>query len=200
MSGTVEIIDSKIDNPILEKLTAKFEESSLKKKGKFSYIPEPLVRERLQEVLGFNWSFEITSETNTLFKNNEAVVIRGKLTAYLPSGRVVVREGYGGALRDNGMSAGDPQKSAASNALKKAAYLLGVGSYLGTDGLESQDDTTSWGSSNSSGYGSNNASGNSGWGAGPAPGSTAAPTAPAAPVQEAPVPTPGSTGGTPSGW
>jgi hypothetical protein len=41
--------------------------------------------------------------------------------------------------------AGDPHKIATSNAFKKAAYLCGIGSYLGLEDLEGMDDTTSMG-------------------------------------------------------
>jgi hypothetical protein len=165
------------DKAILKALTAPFEASELRKKGKFSYIPEPVVRNRLQEVLGLDWDFEITNETITKFKDKEAIVVKGRLSAALPSGRTVVREGFGGSLLSNGMTAGDGHKSAASNALKKAAYLLGVGAYLGLDGLESIDDTTQWGSPPAPAGGNSwggqpqqaPAQGNQSWGNPPAP-------------------------------
>jgi len=141
------MVDTTLDQKILEKLSAPFDAKDLRKKQEFSYIPEPVVRQRLQDVLGLNWDFTITSEIDTTFRSEPAIVVRGQLTVYLPSGRTITREGYGGSPLKNGMAAGDAHKGAASNALKKAAYLFGVGAYLGLKGnsLESIDDTTSWG-------------------------------------------------------
>lgn len=150
------------DEEVLEALEAEFPANQLKTIRGFSYIPEPLIRQRLREVLGLNWNWEIVKETETMFKSKPAIVVTGRLTLKLPSGNVVTREAHGGSALDNGMRPGDSHKSAGSNALKKAAYLIGVGAYLGLTSAEGVDDTTSWGNNNNSG------NSNSNWGNAPA--------------------------------
>jgi hypothetical protein len=165
---------AKTDEEVLEALEEEFPEEQLKtietgsgrNRKKFSYIPEPVVRNRLREVLGLNWSWEILREADTTFLvwdrdageklPQPAVVVTGRLTVNLPSGITVSREAHGGSLLYSGNKAGDPHKSASSNALKKAAYLFGVGAYLGLNSEEAIDDTTSWGTSNSSSNTSSN--------------------------------------------
>lgn len=151
------------DEIILEKLTEKFDKRYLKSRRvgnkNFIYIPEPLIRDRLNEVLGLNWEWEIRedkllpynqeAERMTKFtqerdpRENLQVVVRGALTIHLPSGKAVVREAFGGSPLLNGSMAGDAHKSASSNAFKKAAYMFNVGAYLGLDNLDAIDDTTS---------------------------------------------------------
>jgi len=143
--------DTWSDTRILEELSKEFPINNLKTvNNKFTYIPEPLIRQRLDDVLGLNWSWTITRETETIFKKKAAVVITGRLTLNLPSGAIVIKEAHGGSVLDNGFKAGDSYKSAGSNALKKAAYLAGVGAYLGLEGAEGIDDTTAWDNSGSS--------------------------------------------------
>lgn len=170
MIATVE------DSNVLEQLKAPFEESQVKKrkgpydkkikKNKyFTYIPVHFVRERLDEVLGFNWEWEVVDILPTTFQSKSkgewdqetrsyvgggelvetpGVVITGRLTVLLPSGKKVFRDGTGGASMDKGMGPGDAQKIAASNALKRAAYMFGVGSYLALESDEALDDTSTF--------------------------------------------------------
>ena len=185
----------KTDLEILEELEAEFPANQLKTLRGFSYIPEPIVRQRLRDVLGLNWNWEIVKETETVFKGKDAVVVTGRLTLKLPSGNVVTREAHGGSNLDNGMRAGDAFKSAGSNALKKAAYLIGIGAYLGLNSAEGVDDTTSWGSSNSGGF-SNAPAGNA-----PAGGGWGGNTTAVAPNQTVNPPTAGTpVGNTGGGW
>lgn len=143
--------DTWSDEKILEELYKEFPDHQLKVlNGKFKYIPEPLVRKRLDDVLGINWNWEITRESETVFKGKPSIVVTGRLTLNLPSGGKVIREAHGGSAVDNGFRAGDAHKSAGSNALKKAAYLVGVGAYLGLESAEGIDDTTTWGTPASS--------------------------------------------------
>lgn len=128
----------------------------------FTYIPVPFIRERLDEAAGFNWDWQIISITPTTFQSKSkgtwdnntksyigggdvqetpGVVITGRLIVTLPSGKKVSRDGTGGASVDKGMGPGDAQKIAASNALKRAAYMFGVGAYLALDSDEAMDDT-----------------------------------------------------------
>lgn len=172
-SMTEEKIEYTTDAEVLAALKEEFPADQLKTlSGKFQYIPEPIVRKRLEDVLGLNWDWEVVTEVETTFKGKAAVVIRGRLSFRLPSGQLVVREAHGGSALDNGYRAGDAYKSAGSNALKKAAYLMGIGSYLGLNNAEGIDDTTSWGNNSTQGGQSNAAT--QGWAALP----TQAPAAP----------------------
>lgn len=187
----------KTDEDVLNELEKEFPANQLKTIRGFSYIPEPLIRQRLREVLGLSWNWEIVKETETMFKSKPAVVVTGRLTLKLPSGDVVIREAHGGSPLDNGMRPGDAHKSAGSNALKKAAYLVGVGAYLGLNGAEGVDDTTTWGSSSSDnhqgGWGNapaGNAPAGGGWNGGTA----------VAPNQTLNPPTAGTPTGNTGGW
>jgi len=168
------------DREVFEGLTAKFPETDVRQRSgggrkTFKYLPEPVVRNRLNEVLGLNWNWEVISENESEFKGKSCIVVCGKLSIFLPSGKEVIRTGHGGSLLDNGNAAGDAYKAASSNALKKAAYLMGIGSYFGLESEESQDDTSGWGApqaapasqgwgGNSSPQPSNSPAGDGGWG------------------------------------
>jgi hypothetical protein len=218
---------SKTDEQILEELKAKFDDTQVKsRKGPynkatksyqyFKYIPVSYIWERLDKALGANWNLEVVDVSSTSFRKRAkghkdpngnyvpgpmedvpGVFATVRLTVTFPSGAVSFRDGVGGASTGDGMDVGDAQKIALSNALKKAASMFGVGAYLGTEGLESQDDTSTWGSSNSSGWGGNNNNTNQNntqnWG-NPTP--AAAPAS--APAQNQPIATatvPWNTGG-----
>lgn len=93
---------------------------------KIRYVTARTVMNRLDEVLGpENWeSFPEPVSADS---------VRCLLTITLPDGTKVRKSDLGGAA---GMSdAGDDDKSAASDAFKRAAYLFGVGRYLYGDGV-----------------------------------------------------------------
>ena len=99
-----------------------------------TYIPVSEVVNRLNKVLGADcWSFEITS----CYRDNidtDFVIAHVKLT-WLVDGKVIVKDGIGGQKikrnkRDEIVDLGDEFKGAVSDALKKAAQMLGVGLYL----------------------------------------------------------------------
>lgn len=153
---------------ILDALKMDFPEESIKfregpkKNGKiqwFKYIPTDLLHERLDEVLGLNWTWSVL-DNNTITvkkmkkeypggynpgqKNNytmveysvEQVAVLGRLTITLPDGTSVWRDGFGGCDMNYGTQAGDPFKIADSNAFKKACYKFGIGRYLGLEALD----------------------------------------------------------------
>jgi hypothetical protein len=151
------------DSALLDKLSEKFSDKQIKKrkgaKNKmFSYVNVHDVRERLDNVLGFRWSWEIVETRNTTFikpgyydkrtqtkspdKEIPGVTVTGRLTVHLPSGLTIYREGNGGASSDKGMGPGDAEKIASSNALKRAAWMFGIGKEFGLDSEEAMDDTT----------------------------------------------------------
>lgn len=75
---------------------------------------------KLNEIFAGEWSFDIIEHT----VEESEVVVLGRLTA-----GGVVKTAFGGADR-KGTSLGDTLKSAASDALKKASSLMGIGIHL----------------------------------------------------------------------
>jgi hypothetical protein len=89
------------------------------------YITARTVMNRLDEILGpANWWDEYRQQEN-------CIVCR--LTVRLPDGQVITKEDAGGHA---GMSdQGDDEKSAHSDAFKRAAVKFGIGRYLYRDGI-----------------------------------------------------------------
>jgi hypothetical protein len=102
----------------------------LEKGGKrFQYITGGECASRLNDVLGVDgWSFAIREQGQI----TDDVWVRGRLTLHFP-GRTVIREQVGASTLQRGMAPGDSIKSAATDALKKAATLAGVALYLYDD-------------------------------------------------------------------
>lgn len=91
-----------------------------------TYVTGEMVISRLNAVLGFDWSFRVLREGQT---EVEAWVL-AELTATI-DGKTVTREHYGNQDLARGQRAtSDLFKSAATDALKKAATTIGVGLYL----------------------------------------------------------------------
>jgi hypothetical protein len=116
----------------LDRLAERFDTAAHKKVKKGgreqTYVPWTDKVERLNEVLGPDWSFRIIREGLT---DTEAWVL-GELTATI-DGVVTVRQQYGCEAITRGQSASpvtDLFKIAGTDALSKAATLLGVGMYL----------------------------------------------------------------------
>ena len=112
---------------IAEVLSRPFPKKLIKKldKGrglKFDYVEQASVIRRLNEAFGWDgWSFEVDVVKETA----NAVVIKGVLYV---AGRT--KEQFGHARVGKGMDLGDSYKSAASDAMKKCATLLGVALHL----------------------------------------------------------------------
>ena len=96
----------------------------------FSYVEAAEIVKRLNEGLDSEWSFEIVQHE---IRDTEVIVI-GKLTT-----GSIVKTAFGGSSitvsRETGavVNVADDLKSAATDALKKAATLLGVGLHLYSD-------------------------------------------------------------------
>lgn len=159
---------TKEDLDVLTELKKPFPEEILEKKPgpnkkvgnqwikqNFFYIPSENLHERLDDVLGLNWSWEIkesmvvdvTKEkskkeyvngemtgTTTKVVDEKQVIVFGRLYATLPGGRVVTRDACGGCDITYGTTVGDPFKIADSNAFRKACMKLGIGRYLALEG------------------------------------------------------------------
>lgn len=121
-------------------LTAPFAHTSEIQKGaaKLTYIPAAEVVERLNAVLGYgNWSYEVIEAFHLPPEDPTYVVAKGRLSAlgatYEQYGGVTPnRYGQNAAehLKGRIIDLGDDYKGAASDALKKAAQMIGVGLYL----------------------------------------------------------------------
>jgi len=121
------------------------------RKGNFGatldYIEAHVVIQRLNDALDGEWSFEIVEYTQL----EDEVVVLGRLSAC-----GIVKQQFGSSKvtrakgSDDSLCIGDDLKSAASDALKKTATLLGVGLHLygelGVDDTveddKSKDDTS----------------------------------------------------------
>lgn len=118
---------------IIKELSRPFPAKDVKQrenKGKMlDYLPVNVVEERLNEVLGAGWSWEITHQVIDL--PSMTCVITGSLTYHDEAGRVQNKAGIGA---DEGLKAkkalDDVVKTAEAEALKKAAVKLGVGLFL----------------------------------------------------------------------
>ena len=93
------------------------------------YIEGHAVIQRLNDAFDANWSFEIID--HEVLNDTDEVVVQGKLSA-----NGVVKTQFGSSritrARESGemISLSDDMKAAATDALKKAATLLGVGLHL----------------------------------------------------------------------
>ena len=99
---------------------------------KLAYVSHAWVTRVLNEAFGFRWSWDVTDTVIVpdLLSPSE-VIVRGRLTVTTPDGGTVVKEQFGSTdvkrFKDGGtISLGDDLKAASSDALKKAASLLGV--------------------------------------------------------------------------
>jgi hypothetical protein len=102
----------------------------LKKAGRgFDYIEQASCIRRLNEAFGLNWSFEVFETA----KASSAIVVKGRLIVPIEDGKMIVKEQFGHATLHNKMDLGDSYKTAASDALKKCATLLGVALHLYED-------------------------------------------------------------------
>jgi hypothetical protein len=159
------------DNEVLEALKKEFSRDSEKVlsigygKGKkdLVYLSVESVRARLDDVLGLNWNWETIETVYSQFIKAPSkqklddgsygvpagagpvsiptVSVTGRLTLHLPSGIAVFRDGNGGSSLDKGTGPGDPEKIAASDAFKRAAWFFGIGAYL-RNGTASIDNTS----------------------------------------------------------
>jgi hypothetical protein len=114
-----------------------FEPGQIKQRqGKFGhildYVEGHVVTSRLNEAFDSNWSFEIVKYR--IIKDPGEVLVLGKLTA-----EGVTKMAFGSKEIERNkdtkaiISLGDDLKAASTDALKKAASLLGVGLYLYSD-------------------------------------------------------------------
>ena len=123
---------------VLKQLSTPFPaelEGTLNKGGvAFRFVSVNEVIARLNDVLGFeNWNFEVLSCERSL-EGGDNVIAHVRLTAVV-NDKTLKREAYGGAevkAKKNGglLDLGNDHKIAISDALKKAASLMGVGLYL----------------------------------------------------------------------
>jgi hypothetical protein len=123
-----------MNRALLEK---SFEPSQIKQRqGNFGhildYVEGHVVTSRLNDAFDGNWTFEIVKYR--ILKDTDEVLVLGKLTAegitkMAFGSKEIARSKETKAI----ISIGDDLKAASTDALKKAASLLGVGLYLYSD-------------------------------------------------------------------
>lgn len=112
----------------VKQLTAPFQYDDHEFLGKFTYLTEESVSARLDAV-DPNWRFEIIS----IYPSNDQAVVHARMTVC-----DVPRDGVGMAaltvtIKGTGEikpAHADPEKSAATDALRRCARLFGIGRYL----------------------------------------------------------------------
>lgn len=132
MSKDAATVDQVPDAPLTtyQKLAVPFDLDNHAKVNKGSgsqtYAPWTSYAQRLNDILAENWSFRVIREG---FTDTECWVL-GEITADI-DGTVIVRQQYGcEPILKGTRPSTDLLKTAASDALKKAASLLGPGLYL----------------------------------------------------------------------
>lgn len=152
---------------ILNKLQAPFPPEQIKsregpkKNGQptyFSYVPTEFLQQRLDSVLGLNWTWTVVAstiekitKTKAIWENRqkvgeelvqtEQVIVHGRLSLQLPDGDLVHRDAFGGCDLNYGTSAGDPHKIADSNAFKKACDKFGLAKEVGGEEFKNSKST-----------------------------------------------------------
>lgn len=116
----------------LASVTAKTPKAMIKSRpakggGEWYYVDAAYVQKVLNIMFGWDWDFEIIDE---IIQHGEAVV-KGKLTVR-SNGRVITKMQYGNKEivtrknSDKALSIGNDLKAAASDALKKCAFAIGI--------------------------------------------------------------------------
>jgi len=116
-----------VKQELLQKLIHPFRDNQVKQRqgprGKvLDYIETHNVIARLNASLAGDWSFDIVEHQRL----GDEVVVLGRLTVF--ADQPLVKTAFGSSRADG--APGDDLKAAASDALKKAATLLGVGLHL----------------------------------------------------------------------
>jgi hypothetical protein len=96
-----------------------------------SYVSHSYITQKLNQVLGLHWSFEIASHEIVDHHDQNLpseVVVLGRLRIVInnTTSTVITKEQFGSQAIKSDMSIGDTFKSAASDALRKCASLLGI--------------------------------------------------------------------------
>lgn len=124
----------RLDAKDLEVLRKPFTPDDTEFLGKFAYIKEHAVTTRIEDV-DPEWTFEVLAMST---RDNQ-VIVTARLTI-----KGVSRDGVGMAvILDKGV--GEPEKSAATDALKRCARLFGIGRYLlELSGVNNEESLRRW--------------------------------------------------------
>lgn len=102
-----------------------------KRGGTYAYIPVGYVTKRLNDIFGHVWSWEIVRYD--ILTEHKQVVVHGRLQVMMRENLIIRKEQFGGAdikcysKNAQPMDIADDLKGASSDALKKAASMLGIG-------------------------------------------------------------------------
>jgi len=116
----IEKIKTVLDRPFSKELI-KYKPGSNNRK--LAYVETVHYVDRLNEAFEHYWSWEVMD----YHIEEKQVYCKGKLTINIDND-TIIKEGFGGKMRSGEI--GDDLKGAASDALKKAASLLGIGLHL----------------------------------------------------------------------
>lgn len=104
--------------------------------GTFRYVDGPYVIERLNLAFGWNWDFDVVDKGQVVINGQiQEVWVQGRLTVRTPTQQVLTKTQFGTQAveyltaqgkTDIPVSIGDAYKGASTDALKKAASLLGL--------------------------------------------------------------------------
>lgn len=142
-----------MDEKTIKHLTTPFAKDQLKvrrggRKGDMTYVEGALVVERLNLAFGHRWSWQVLdSEVRDAGEDRNGkpqydVTVRGRLTVD-DDGLTIIKDAFGGVrvgAAGKGECHGDDLKGAATDALKKAASLLGVGLHLYSDEVDTGEE------------------------------------------------------------
>lgn len=141
------IASKKIQDPIFNELQLqaiflptpnKFVKTRKGRGGKtFNYVEGKYVRNRLNQIFGWNWSFNVVDK----FREGDEVVVQGRLVILNKKGEpIIVKEDFGCSeiqylndkqtkqKTDKPVSIGNDYKAATTDALKRCAVQIGIAS------------------------------------------------------------------------
>ena len=120
----------------MEMLSQPTPQESIKKRKtpsgvELSYVPHSYITQKLNHVLGLHWSFDVASHEIVDHHDQNLpseVVVLGRLRVVInnTTSTIITKEQFGSQAIKSDMGIGDTYKSAASDALRKCASLLGI--------------------------------------------------------------------------
>lgn len=132
-------INGKSPADVLKELSVPFE--FVREKETNYYVPSCMIQERLDEVLGLNWSFEPTSKPElTELDQKHYFLCDGQISIFDDEGNLFARRSQSGGveviiIKGSGKVKNlvDSKKAAVSSCFKKCAEMFGVGRNIALD-------------------------------------------------------------------
>lgn len=131
IASDASLLTSSQLNLLASKTPAKYIKKRRGRGGKeFDYVEVNYVVGLLNAIFGFDWSIQVVEKTVDTKSDNVIVLVR--LTVSFANGKTITKDAFGGADIKRAKSGGDiidladDLKAAESDALKKAASMLGI--------------------------------------------------------------------------